>query len=285
VGRFLLASFSVGFLSCASVWGFWISCWVNIAGFVFVWSVDKVYRNGSGVGVFGPLLPASPRPARGGIPLHLLPMRSPTHQQLRLYCSQPPEPPAPKLTHLTSTGEAHMVPIHTKAVTTRTAIAEGSVLFSSATALSLISSNANKKGDVLAVSRISGIMAAKKCAELVVLCHPIPLSSVEVDVTPIMETPEEAQDEGEVVVREPGERNRVQIRARVTCEGKTGVEMEALTAVMGAALAVVDMCKAVDKGMEISGVRVVSKTGGRSGDWGEAVEGERKGVEGKEVDS
>jgi cyclic pyranopterin phosphate synthase len=77
----------------------------------------------------------------------------------------------------------------------------------------------------------------------------------------------------------------VHIRAAVTCEGKTGVEMEALTAVMGAALAVVDMCKAVDKSMEISGVRVVSKTGGRSGDWGEAVERERKGVEGKEVDS
>ena len=94
-------------------------------------------------------------------------------------------------------------------------------------------------------------MAAKKCSEIVVLCHPIPISSVEVDVD----------------VEEEGGGGRIELRATVTCEGKTGVEMEALTAVMGAALAVVDMCKAVDRKIVIAGVRVVEKRGGRSGDF------------------
>ena len=141
-----------------------------------------------------------------------------------------------------------MVPIHHKAVTTRTAVAVGRVTFSNATPVDLVLLNANKKGDVLALARISGIMAAKKCSELVVLCHPIAISSVEVDVD---------VDEG----------GWIDLRATVTCDGKTGVEMEALTAVMGAALAVVDMCKAVDKKIVVGGIRVVEKRGGRSGDW------------------
>jgi len=152
-----------------------------------------------------------------------------------------------------------MVPIHEKSETTRTAVAEGVVTFSNPTPLHLIRTNANKKGDVLALARISGIMAAKKCPDLVVLCHPIALSSVEVDVVPSSE--HEVKGEG------GGEGGKITITARVACNGRTGVEMEALTAVMGAALAVVDMCKAVDKKIVVGGVRVVEKRGGRSGDF------------------
>jgi len=167
--------------------------------------------------------------------------------------------PVTALPHLTAAGAAHMVAIHDKAVSTRTAVAEGRVTFSSGSALSLIRVNANKKGDVLAIARISGIMAAKKCSDVVVLCHPIPISSVEVDV---VEEGAEAKGGGG-----GGGGWGMKITAKVTCEGKTGVEMEALTAVMGAALAVVDMCKAVDKRIVINGVRVVQKTGGRRGDF------------------
>ncbi|KAI5843168.1 molybdenum cofactor biosynthesis protein C [Tricharina praecox] len=183
---------------------------------------------------------------------------------MRQYSTKPSTKPSPApsaLPHLTPTGAAHMVPIHTKAVSTRTAVAVGTVTFSNPTALELIRSNSNKKGDVLALARISGIMAAKKCADIVVLCHPIPISSVEVDV-------KEVVGEREGLGGGEGDGNGVlQIRATVTCEGKTGVEMEALTAVMGAALAVVDMCKAVDKRIVVGGVRVIEKRGGRSGDF------------------
>ncbi|KAF8534076.1 molybdenum cofactor biosynthesis protein C, partial [Trichophaea hybrida] len=161
------------------------------------------------------------------------------------------------LPHLTPSGTAHMVPIHTKPDTTRTAVVSGVVTFSNPTALHLIKTNANKKGDVLALARISGIMAAKKCPDLVVLCHPVMLSSVEVDVVASESDSEHGETAG----------GKITITARVTCNGKTGVEMEALTAVMGAALAVVDMCKAVDKGIVVGGIRVIEKRGGRSGDW------------------
>lgn len=176
------------------------------------------------------------------VPLHLLPALQ--HRQLRAYSTK-----APALPHLTPTGTAHMVPIHDKPITTRTAAAVGRITFSNPTPIGLILRNANKKGDVLALARISGILAAKKCPELVVLCHPIAISSVEVEV--------EVDSVG----------GCIDVRAVVTCDGKTGVEMEALTAVMGAALAVVDMCKAVDRGIVVGGVRVVEKRGGRSGDW------------------
>jgi molybdenum cofactor biosynthesis protein MoaC len=164
--------------------------------------------------------------------------------------------PTPSLPHLTSSGTAHMVSVSSKSHTLRTAIAAGTVHFSNSIALSLIRTNRLKKGDVLSVSRIAGIMAAKRCPDIVPLCHPIMLTHVGVDL--------------DVFDGEGGKGfGGVAIEAKVQCEGQTGVEMEALTAVMASALSVVDMCKAVDKGMCISNTRVVLKEGGRSGVWKE----------------
>ena len=162
-----------------------------------------------------------------------------------------------------------MVPIHDKPSTTRTAVAEGHIHFSNPTPLHQLTRqpSSNKKGDVLAVARISGIMAAKRCSDLVVLCHPITLSSVHVEVVPLQAAREAGQGEGREGEGRGGEWGGVRVRARVTCEGKTGVEMEALAGVMGAALAVVDMCKAVDKRIVVRDVRVVEKRGGRGGDF------------------
>ena len=148
-----------------------------------------------------------------------------------------------------------MVSVSSKAQTLRTAIAVGTVHFSNPTPLSLIRSNSLKKGDVMSVSRIAGIMAAKKCPDLIPLCHPIMLTHVGVELRTF-----DSKDRGF---------GGVTVEVKVQCEGQTGVEMEALTAVMGSALSVVDMCKAVDKGMRIDGVRVVLKEGGRSGVWRE----------------
>lgn len=170
------------------------------------------------------------------------------------------KPEHPKLTHLTPTGAAHMVPIHDKQSTTRTARAVCSVHFSNPTVLQLIRENSLKKGDVLGVARIAGIMAAKRTPDLIPLCHPIMLSHVSVDLT----EPTTTEEKG-------GSSSRIDVSATVTCDGKTGVEMEALTAAMAAALTVYDMCKAVDKGMRVEGLRVVLKEGGKSGRW---VEGE-----------
>jgi len=153
-----------------------------------------------------------------------------------------------KLTHLNARGEAHMVDVSDKDVTARTARAEGFVAMS-AEALGLIESGLAKKGDVLATARIAGIMAAKRTHELIPLCHPLAITKVAVDLVP---------------QREPA---GVVISAEVSTRGQTGVEMEALTAVSVAALTVYDMLKAADKGMTISGVRLVSKSGGRSGDY------------------
>lgn len=142
-----------------------------------------------------------------------------------------------------------MVSISEKSVTSRIATAACTVRFSNKTAVSLIQENQMKKGDVLGVARVAGIMAAKRTPDLIPLCHPIAISHVTIDL-------------------EPGkEGNTVEIRATVTCDGKTGVEMEAMTAASTAALTVYDMCKAVDKGMVIDGVRVVLKDGGKSGRW------------------
>lgn len=157
-----------------------------------------------------------------------------------------------KLTHLTSTGEVHMVNITAKSITSRSATAVGRVYFSNSTPLQLIRSNALKKGDVLGVARIAGIMAVKKCPEIVPLCHPILITGVSVSV----ETHDTTEGHG-----------YVQIEATVECAGQTGVEMEALTAVMGAGLTVVDMCKVVDKRMVVSECRVTRKVGGRSGEF------------------
>ncbi|KAM0434479.1 hypothetical protein ACHAPT_003575 [Fusarium lateritium] len=158
------------------------------------------------------------------------------------------EPPRPKLTHVSDSGAARMVSISDKSVTSRIAKAVCTVRFSNGTAASLIRDNQMRKGDVLGVARVAGIMASKRTPDLIPLCHPIALSKAVVDLD----------------VR--GD-DRVEIAATVTCEGRTGVEMEALTAASTAALTVYDMCKAVDKGMVIEGLRVVLKDGGKSGRW------------------
>jgi cyclic pyranopterin phosphate synthase len=155
---------------------------------------------------------------------------------------------ASRLTHVSASGSAHMVNISEKQVTSRVATAACAVHFSDDTAIKLIRENQMKKGDVLGVARIAGIMAAKRTADLIPLCHPIAISRVSVDL-------------------DVAGNRRIEIRATVSCDGKTGVEMEALTAASTAALTVYDMCKAVDKGMTVEGLRVVLKDGGKSGRW------------------
>ncbi|MXU65818.1 cyclic pyranopterin monophosphate synthase MoaC [Oceanomicrobium pacificus] len=150
------------------------------------------------------------------------------------------------LTHFDAEGKAQMVDVSGKPVTARVAVAEGAVHMAPDT-LSLIVEGRAKKGDVLAVARLAGIMAAKKTHDLIPLCHPLPISKVAVDLQPDMAD------------------NRVTIRAEVRTTGQTGVEMEALTAVNIAALTVYDMVKAVDKAMVISDIRLTLKDGGKSG--------------------
>jgi len=149
-------------------------------------------------------------------------------------------------THFDKEGKARMVDVSDKAETERTATAKGSVLMQPAT-LALIKEGGVKKGDVLSVARLAGIMGAKRTPDLIPLCHPLALTSVQVDLT---------LDEA---------RNAVDITATCKLTGKTGVEMEALTAVSVAALTVYDMCKAVDKGMQIVDIRLTHKSGGKSG--------------------
>ncbi|PHP67846.1 cyclic pyranopterin monophosphate synthase MoaC [Zhengella mangrovi] len=155
---------------------------------------------------------------------------------------------ADRLTHIAETGEAHMVDVGDKATTSRTAIAEGAVVMQPATLAAILAGNA-KKGDVIATARIAGIMAAKKTHELVPLCHPLLLTKVTVDIEP---------DESL-----PG--LRVRALARVT--GQTGVEMEALTAASVTCLTIYDMAKAIDRGMVLTGIRLLEKEGGKSGHW------------------
>lgn len=151
-----------------------------------------------------------------------------------------------RLTHISTSGEAHMVDVGEKGETVRVAVAEGSVRMKPET-LALIREGNAKKGDVIGVARIAGIMAAKKTSDLIPLCHPLLLSKVSVDI--------------EEDAALPG----LKITAMVKLTGKTGVEMEALTAVSVACLTIYDMAKAADKGMEISGIRLIEKTGGKSG--------------------
>lgn len=150
------------------------------------------------------------------------------------------------LTHFDAKGDAHMVDVSEKDVTSRTATARGAVVMAPET-LEMITEGRAKKGDVLAVARLAGIMAAKKTPDIIPLCHPLALSKVSVELTP---NPAEA---------------RVEIEATVKVTGQTGVEMEALTAVSAAALTVYDMVKAVDKAMRLTDIRLVHKDGGRSG--------------------
>ncbi len=151
-----------------------------------------------------------------------------------------------RLTHLDDTGAAHMVDVSAKADTMRTARAEG-VITMSAAAIEAIRDGHNKKGDAISVSRVAGIMAAKKTSELVPLCHPLALSSVTIDVTV--------------------EDNLIRVTATTRTTGPTGVEMEALTAVSVALLTLYDMAKALDRAMVIGGVRLLEKSGGRTADW------------------
>ena len=150
------------------------------------------------------------------------------------------------LTHFDAQGNAHMVDVSDKAVTSRIATAEGHVTMARET-FDLITEGRAKKGDVIGVARLAGIMGAKKTPELIPLCHPLPVTKVTVDLTPDPDLP------------------GLRIKATVKTTGQTGVEMEALTAVSTAALTVYDMVKAVDKAMEIGGIRVILKDGGKSG--------------------
>lgn len=162
-----------------------------------------------------------------------------------------------RLTHIDETGAARMVDVADKDVTHRRAVAEGEVSMRPET-LALIESGEAKKGDVLAAARIAGIMAAKKTSDVIPLCHPLSLTHVSVELTPVGSM-------GEPGAVEPP--SAVRVRAVAETDGKTGVEMEALTAVAVAALTIYDMCKAVDRGMVISDIRLLSKEGGASGTW------------------
>lgn len=151
-----------------------------------------------------------------------------------------------ELTHFDAKGDAHMVDVSDKEHTSRIATAEGWVKMAQAT-YDIITEGRAKKGDVISVARLAGIMGAKKTPDLIPLCHPLPITKVAVELTPDAELP------------------GIRISATVKTTGQTGVEMEALTAVSTAALTVYDMAKAVDKAMEIGGVRVTLKDGGKSG--------------------
>ncbi len=152
------------------------------------------------------------------------------------------------LSHVNQHGEANMVDVTDKAVTQRVAYAQGNVLMSPKT-LSLINNQQHAKGDVFAVARIAGIQGAKKCSDLIPLCHPLMLTKVQIDFATL-------EDE-----------SGIRISAMCKLAGQTGVEMEALTAVSVAALTLFDMCKAVDPSMTINGIQVVEKLGGKTGHW------------------
>jgi cyclic pyranopterin phosphate synthase len=153
-----------------------------------------------------------------------------------------------QLTHFNQAGEAHIVDVGSKAITQRIAITEGYIEMQPET-LRLIIEGGHKKGDVLAVARIAGIMASKKTAELIPLCHPLPLTHIEIKLQP---------DSGN---------NRIHCQTTVKTNGQTGVEIEALNATQIALLTIYDMCKAVDRGMVIQSVRLLEKDGGQSGHW------------------
>jgi cyclic pyranopterin phosphate synthase len=154
----------------------------------------------------------------------------------------------PELTHFDASGQAHMVDVGAKAETHRIAVAAGSIRMQPET-LAIILTGSAKKGDVLGIARLAGIMAAKRTSDLIPLCHPLALTRVTVD----FESDEAA--------------SAIHCRAQVETYGKTGVEMEALTAVQVGLLTIYDMCKAVDRGMVMDNIRVVEKAGGKSGDW------------------
>ena len=151
-------------------------------------------------------------------------------------------------THLNTEGQAHMVDVGEKSMTHRVAIAEGRIEMQAAT-LEKILQGSHKKGDVLGIARLAGIMAAKKTADLIPLCHPLALTHINIELTPQLDI------------------SAIYCKATVETRGQTGVEMEALTAVQISLLTIYDMCKAVDKGMHMEGIGLLFKAGGKSGDW------------------
>lgn len=153
-----------------------------------------------------------------------------------------------KLTHFNQSGEAHMVDVGDKAITHRRAVVEGRILMQAET-LACIQQGTHKKGDVLGIARMAGIMASKKTADLIPLCHPLPITHVEIELSVEQDPP------------------AIYCQATVETRGQTGVEMEALTAAQVSLLTIYDMCKAIDRGMEISNVRLLKKSGGKSGEW------------------
>ena len=155
---------------------------------------------------------------------------------------------ADRLTHFNASGEAHMVDVGDKAITKRRAVAAGRIEMAAET-LAMIEAGTHRKGDVLGVARLAGIMAAKRTADLIPLCHPLALTSVDINLTTQATPP------------------AVLCEARVETSGQTGVEMEALCAVQIALLTIYDMCKAVDRGMVMAEVKLLEKAGGKSGHW------------------
>lgn len=153
-----------------------------------------------------------------------------------------------KLTHFNASGAAHMVDVGQKKVTMRSAVADGRIIMQAET-LQLITQGEHKKGDVLGIARVAGIMATKKTADLIPLCHPIALTHVDIELQPDASLP------------------GVYCRVTTECQGVTGVEMEALTAVQITLLTIYDMCKAVDRGMRMEDIGLLKKTGGKSGEW------------------
>jgi len=160
-----------------------------------------------------------------------------------------------RLTHFNKQGEAHMVDVGDKPATRRVAIAEGRISMQAET-LALIQQGGHKKGDVLGIARIAGIMAAKKTSDLIPLCHPLALSHIAIDLVPDATS------------------NSVLCTARVETTDQTGVEMEALTAVQISLLTIYDMCKAVDRGMTLGEIRLLEKSGGKSGLWQRGTDGQ-----------
>jgi molybdenum cofactor biosynthesis protein MoaC len=238
-------------------------------------------------------LEVSARPGARTIPLYLL-NRPPSYA--RLFCSarvlSSDAKGKPSLPHLTSSSEIHVVPISNKAPSHRIATAVASITFSTSAPLPLIRANALRKGDVLAVSRIAGVMAAKRTSDIIPLCHNgVGLEGIQVWVEPVKGLDVSASEKDmdskndEIAAAERtedtninqalrdylkqplGRYGGIRIAAAVSCTGKTGVEMEALCAVTGAGLSVLDMVKGVDKGCVMDGITVVKKEGGRSGTW------------------
>lgn len=152
----------------------------------------------------------------------------------------------PKLTHVDKKGKAKMVDVTSKDITVREAVAKGNIFMQQGT-LKAILTNEIKKGDVLGVARVAGIMAAKRTGEIIPLCHPLNITSIDISFEPVRD------------------KDCIDITATVKVSSQTGVEMEALTAVSVAALTIYDMCKAIDKGMTISNIRLIKKTGGKGG--------------------